>query len=64
MFHAHRSEGVGRRLARDTLRCPVEDEREGDVFEEREFRKQIIALKDEADPPSPDDRECVVVEDG
>ena len=64
MGHADGLEGRRRRLVTGLLRLSVEHQRQGDVFQQRQFREQVVPLKHEADPPPPHQRQGIVVETG
>ncbi len=55
--------GAGGRIAAG-LGNAVEDQRQADVLDERQFREEVVPLEDEPDPPPPDNSEVVVAKGG
>ena len=62
--HPHRLERVAGGGRGTTGIEAVEDQRQGDVLLQREFRKQVVPLEDEPDPPAAHQRQLVVGQAG
>ena len=62
MLHADGLESRERCLIGAGIRHSVKHQRQRHIFDQREFRQQIVALEDEADSTSPHERQRIVVE--
>ena len=59
LFEPHRGEHRHRRLVALRFGDPLEDHRQGDVFERGHGWQEVIGLEDKAQKPLPEDRELV-----
>jgi hypothetical protein len=60
--HADGLQGSNRPFVAGTAGMPVEDEGEGNVFQQRQFRQQVVSLEDEPDPSPSNEGQSIVVE--